>query len=72
MGSAADDAAACVLGAAAFIWIFIKLPQEYWIHVAQLDTTDLIKEDILGVPSDTPWGEAHERRTRRWCWWRCS
>jgi hypothetical protein len=27
---------------AAGIWIFIKLPQEYWIHIAQLDTTDLI------------------------------
>jgi hypothetical protein len=25
---------------AAAIWIFIKLPQEYWIHVAQLDVTD--------------------------------
>jgi hypothetical protein len=25
---------------AAAIWIFIKLPQEYWIHVAQLDFTD--------------------------------
>ncbi len=25
---------------AACIWIFIKLPQEYWIHVAQLDFTD--------------------------------
>ena len=25
---------------AAFIWIFVKLPQEYWIHVAQLDFTD--------------------------------
>jgi len=47
-----------IIGAAAFIWIFIKLPQEYWIHIAKLDTTDLIKEDILGVPSDTPWGEA--------------
>jgi hypothetical protein len=47
-----------VIGAAAFIWIFIKLPQEYWIHIAKLDTTDLIKEDILGVPVDTPWGEA--------------
>ena len=46
-----------VLGAAAFIWIVIKLPQEYWIHVAQLDTTDLIKEDIFGVPTDTPWNE---------------
>jgi hypothetical protein len=28
---------------AAFIWIFIKLPQEYWIHVAQLDFTDTVK-----------------------------
>jgi hypothetical protein len=46
-----------VIYAIAFIWIFIKLPQEYWIHVAQLDTTDLIKEDIFGVPVDTGWGE---------------
>jgi hypothetical protein len=46
-----------VLYAAAFIWIFIKLPQEYWIHIAQLDTTDLIKEDIFGVPVDTPMSE---------------
>jgi hypothetical protein len=45
-----------VIGATAFIWIFIKLPQEYWIHVAQLDTTDIIKEDIFGVPTDTNWG----------------
>ena len=27
--------------------MFIKLPQEYWIHVAQIDTTDLI--------ADKPW-----------------
>jgi hypothetical protein len=25
---------------AAVIWIFIKLPQEYWIHIAQRDVTD--------------------------------
>jgi hypothetical protein len=31
-----------VIGIAAFIWIFIKLPQEWWIHVAQLDLTDEI------------------------------
>jgi hypothetical protein len=30
------------LRAAAFIWVFIKLPQEYWIHVAQLDVTDTV------------------------------
>ncbi|GAA3387799.1 hypothetical protein [Cryptosporangium minutisporangium] len=29
---------------AASIWIFVKLPQEYWIHVAQLDVTDLLGE----------------------------
>jgi hypothetical protein len=31
-----------LLGAAAFIWIIIKLPQEYWLHVAQLDATDVL------------------------------
>ncbi|MFV2061899.1 MAG: hypothetical protein ACC726_00115 [Chloroflexota bacterium] len=46
-----------LLGATAFIWIFIKLPQEWWIHIAQLDTTDLIQEDIFGVPAGTPWLE---------------
>jgi hypothetical protein len=29
---------------AAAIWIFIKLPQEYWIHIAQLDFTDSLRE----------------------------
>ncbi|AKB37217.1 hypothetical protein MSSAC_2627 [Methanosarcina siciliae C2J] len=32
-----------LITAAALIWVFIKLPQEYWIHVAQMDTTDWIK-----------------------------
>jgi hypothetical protein len=27
---------------AAVIWVFVKLPQEYWIHVAQLDVTDFL------------------------------
>ena len=31
------------IAVAAFIWIFIKLPQEWWIHVAQLDVTDTIR-----------------------------
>jgi hypothetical protein len=35
------------LWSAAAIWVVIKLPQEYWIHVAQIDTTDLI--------ADKPW-----------------
>ncbi|WP_433164160.1 hypothetical protein [Kribbella sp. CA-247076] len=32
---------------AAGIWLVIKLPQEYWIHIAQLDVTDLM--------ADTTW-----------------
>jgi hypothetical protein len=47
-----------VIGMAAFIWIFIKLPQEWWIHIAKLDFTDFMREDVLGVPLDTSWGEA--------------
>jgi hypothetical protein len=46
-----------VVGAAAFIWIAIKLPQEYWIHIAQIDTTDWIKTGLFGVPADTAWSE---------------
>ena len=46
-----------VIIAAACIWIFIKIPQELWIHILQLDTTDFIKEEIFGVPKDTPFSE---------------
>jgi len=46
-----------IIGATAFIWIFIKLPQEWWIHIAQLDLTDIVQEDIFGVPAGTPWLE---------------
>lgn len=38
--------------ATAAIWIFIKLPQEWWIHIAQLDMTDFLKETVFGVPTD--------------------
>jgi hypothetical protein len=34
---------------AAAIWIFIKLPQEYWIHIAQLDVTDMMGEYPLAA-----------------------
>ena len=36
-----------VLLLAALIWVVIKLPQEWWIHVAQLDFTDFM--------ADHPW-----------------
>ncbi len=30
--------------AAALIWVVVKLPQEYWIHIAQLDLTDTLRD----------------------------
>jgi hypothetical protein len=47
-----------VLTTAAMIWIFIKLPQEWWLHIAQLDFTDFMKEDVFGVAVETSWGDA--------------
>ena len=36
---------------AALIWVFIKLPQEWWIHVAQLDVTDFLAENAWAGPT---------------------
>ncbi len=47
-----------IIGLVAFIWIFIKLPQEWWLHIAKLDFTDFMKEDVFGVSVDTSWGTA--------------
>ena len=38
---------------AAFIWVVIKLPQEWWIHVARLDLTDFVKERLFGVATES-------------------
>jgi hypothetical protein len=54
--------AATVVKAAAAIWIFVKLPQEWWIHIAQLDFTDFMKEDLLGVDGTDSWGTAFANR----------
>lgn len=35
---------------AATIWVVVKLPQEWWIHVAQLDFTDAVSEERWLVP----------------------
>jgi hypothetical protein len=40
-----------VIGATAFIWIVIKLPQEWWIHIAQLDFTDFMAENSWVLPA---------------------
>ena len=39
--------AVAIVAIAAVIWIFIKLPQEWWIHIAKLDFTDFM--------ADYPW-----------------
>ena len=36
--------AKAVLTMAASIWIFVKLPQEYWIHIAKLDFTEFMSD----------------------------
>jgi hypothetical protein len=51
-----------VIGLAAFIWIFIKLPQEWWIHIAQNDFTDFMKVDVFGTTPTTSWGDAITNR----------
>lgn len=38
------------IAVAAAIWVVVKLPQEYWIHVAQLDLTDLLTEQAWAPP----------------------
>ena len=44
-----------LVSVAVFIWILVKLPQEYWIHIGQIDTTDWIKTGLFGVPANTSW-----------------
>lgn len=51
-------AAAGVVLAMWAIWVFIKIPQEYWIHIAKLDTTDAIKTQVFGVTPESSWGAA--------------
>lgn len=53
-----------VLRAAAFIWIVIKLPQEYVIHIAQVSSIDWIKVNIFGVEITAAWGRRSP--TVRW------
>jgi hypothetical protein len=40
------------------IWVLIKMPQEYWLHIARLDVTDLITVKLLGMPSNLLISEA--------------
>ncbi|WP_088288251.1 hypothetical protein [Kineosporia sp. A_224] len=40
-----------VVALVAVIWVFVKLPQEWWIHVAQLDFTDEAAAHTWVLPS---------------------
>jgi hypothetical protein len=52
------------VSAAAAIWIVIKLPQEYWLHIARLDLTDVLKTALFDASPATPWG--HIFRAAPW------
>ncbi len=45
---------ATLVGVAAGAWIFLKLPQEYWLHVAQGSTTEWLKVSVFGMDASTP------------------
>ncbi|GAB2928124.1 hypothetical protein GCM10027047_26130 [Rhodococcus aerolatus] len=51
-----------LLGLAAGIWVVVKLPQEWWLHVAELDVTDEVKTRVMGVAVDDGWGAAVANR----------
>jgi hypothetical protein len=61
------------------IWVFIKLPQEYWIHVAKLDFTDTVADHpwfgalcvlALGVLVGLVWFVVRPRMPRPLAGWR--
>jgi hypothetical protein len=51
-----------VVAVAAGIWVIIKLPQEWWIHIAQNDFTDFMKETVFGVDPLDSWSDAFGNR----------
>lgn len=38
------------IAVAGLVWVVVKLPQEYWIHVAQLDVTDTLRDHAWAPP----------------------
>jgi hypothetical protein len=44
------------------IWVFIKIPQELWIHVGQWDLTDQLKRHFFGVDIDATWSDTFANR----------
>ncbi len=56
---------------AAGIWVFIKIPQEWWVHVAELDVTDTLRKYpwlvpiVVGMAGAALWGYFKWIRPRR-------
>ncbi|MFO7916322.1 MAG: hypothetical protein R6U43_11620 [Candidatus Krumholzibacteriales bacterium] len=46
-----------LLKAVLIIWVLIKFPQEYWLHMARLDVTDLIRDRVINSPMNRVLGE---------------
>ena len=38
-----------LINAVILIWIFVKLPHEYWIHIAKMDVTDWISANPVNI-----------------------
>lgn len=51
-----------VLWLAGIIWVVIKLPQEWWIHIAQNDFTDFVQETLFGVDPSSTWADSFANR----------
>lgn len=44
------------------IWVLVKLPQEWWLHIAELDVTDEVKTTLLGAGLQDSWTTAVANR----------
>ncbi|MGA8046549.1 MAG: hypothetical protein WCA30_09810 [Dermatophilaceae bacterium] len=66
------------IGVAAVIWVVVKLPQEWWIHIAQLDVTEALAAHpwlwaamlalVVGVVSALWWGVRPRLGRPDWTW----
>lgn len=51
-----------LITATVVIWVFVKLPQELWLHILQLSSTDEVKIHLFGVSLQESWWQALANR----------
>lgn len=51
-----------LIAATVVIWLFVKLPQELWLHILQLNSTDEVKIHLFGVSLQDSWLQAIANR----------